>query len=311
MFTGPEDQTSSSATTTSQVIFDVGTEDFEERVMTASMERPVIIDFWAPWCGPCKQLVPTLEKVVTAAGGRVLLAKVNIDENQELAAALRVQSVPTVFGFFQGRPFDAFTGAQPESKIREFVQKLITMANGAQPGALDIADALKQAAGLLSEGKVQEAHQIYSAILQQDALNVDAYVGMVRCFIEIGEIERAQVLVDQAPEEISKVSAFSDARTALELVQKAEEVVGRIKELEAKIKANANDHAARIDLAYALYAQGKKQEATDALLESIALDANWNNQAARTELLTLFSAMGHSDPVTLSARRKLSSLLFS
>lgn len=294
-----------------QLIFDVGVQDFESRVIAASMEMPIIVDFWAPWCGPCKQMMPSLEKVVMAAGGQVLLAKVNIDENQELAAALRVQSVPTVFAFFQGRPLDAFTGAQPESKIREFVQKLITAANNAQPDALDIPKALNTAAQLLAQGDPQGAHEFYNAILHQDALNVDAYVGMVRCFIEIGQIEQAQTLVDKAPEEISKSSIFAQARTALEVAQNIGKKSGRIEDLEAKIKANENDHEARIDLAYALFAAGKKKEATQALLDSIALDRTWNNEAARTELLTLFTAMGYSDPVTLAARRKLSSLLFS
>lgn len=296
---------------TPQIIFDVTTQDFEQSVIAASMQVPVIVDFWAPWCEPCKQLMPALEKVVTAAGGKVLLAKVNIDESQDLAAALRVQSVPTVYGFFQGKPLDAFQGVQPESKLREFVQNLITAANAAQPDALDIPETLKQAAVLLSEGNAQSAHQLYSAVISQDAQNADAYVGMVRCFIEIGQIEQAQTLIEKAPEEIAKAPIFAEARTALDLAQKASEVVGRVKELAEKITANEKDHAARIDLAYALYAQGKKKEATEALLESIALDASWNEGLARTELLTLFSAMGASDPVAITARRKLSSLLFS
>ncbi len=295
----------------SQIIFDVDTPDFETRVIAASMQMPVILDFWAPWCGPCKQLMPTLEKVVIAAGGQVLLAKVNIDQNPELAAALRVQSVPTVFAFFQGRPIEAFQGAQPESKIREFVQKLITFANNSQPDALDIPKALNTAAQLLADGDAQGAQEFYNAILHQDALNVEAYVGMVRCFIELGQIDQAQALVDQAPEEISKISVFAQARTALEVAQNVSKMKGSIEKLETKIKADENDHKARIDLAYTLYAQGKKKEATQALLDSIALDSTWNDGAARTELLTLFSAMGNADPVTLAARRKLSSLLFS
>jgi len=295
----------------SQVIFDVGTEDFESRVMEASAQMPIILDICSPRSGPCKQMMPILEKVVMAAGGQVLLAKVNVEENQELATALRVQSVPTVFGFFQGHPVDAFTGAQPESKIREFVQKLITTVNSAQPGALDIAEALKDAAKLLAGGDVQTAHQLYNAILHQDALNADAYVGMVRCFIEIGQIEQAQSLVDQAPEEISKAPAFPQAITALEVAQGASNDKGSIKELQAKVKADENDHQSHIDLALALFASGKKEEATEALLNSIALDAEWSKGTARKELLKLMEAMGYSDPITLTARRKLSSLLFS
>lgn len=296
---------------TAQFISDVNTDDFEQSVIAASMERPVIVDFWAPWCGPCKQIVPVLEKIVCAANGHVALAKINIDQNQDLAAALRVQSVPTVFAFFQGRPVDAFQGAQPESKIREFVQKIITLANSAQPGALDIEDALKDAAGLLAQGDVQGAHQLYDAILQQDGLNVEAYVGMVRCFIEIAELERAQLLIDEAPEEISKLPAFSQALTALEVANSASGGEGNIEDFERRIKKDENDHQARIDLALAFFASGRKEDAANALLDSIALDGQWSEQAARKELLKLFEAMGYEDPVTLSARRRLSSLLFS
>ncbi len=292
----------------SPIIFDVGTEDFEQRVMAASMQVPVIVDFWAPWCGPCKQLMPVLEKAVTAAGGKVLLAKVNLDDNPELAQALRVQSVPTVFGFFQGQPIDAFMGVQPESKINEFIQKLITAANGAQPDALDIPEALKGAALALLDGDVQGAHTIYAQILQQDQINADAYVGLVRCFLAVDQIEQAQGLLDNAPDEISKAGVFTEAKAAVEL---ANSPVGNTSEFKKKIDKNPNDHQARIDLAYALFAAGKKSEACDALLDSIRLDREWNEEAARTELLTLFSAMGFTDPITVAARRKLSSILFS
>ncbi len=292
----------------SSIIFDVGTEDFEQRVMAASMQVPVIVDFWAPWCGPCKQLMPVLEKAVNAAGGRVLLAKVNLDDNPELAQALRVQSVPTVFAFFQGQPIDAFMGVQPESKINEFIQKLVAAANGAQPDALDIPEALKGAALALSENDIQSAHAIYAQILQQDSLSADAYVGLVRCYIAAGQIEQAQGFIDNAPDEIVKAAVFAEAKAAVEL---AAVPVGNSAAFQAKIDKDPNDHKARIDLAYALFAAGKKEEACDALLESIRIDRAWNDEAARTELLTLFSAMGFNDPVTVAARRKLSSILFS
>tara|TARA_R110001592_G_scaffold3525_25_gene20119 strand:+ start:25638 stop:26576 length:939 start_codon:yes stop_codon:yes gene_type:complete len=306
---GNEQATPDNTANLSQVIFDVGTQDFEQRVMAASMQVPVIVDFWAPWCGPCKQLMPVLEKVVMAAGGQVLLAKVNLDENPELAQALRVQSVPTVFGFFQGQPVDAFMGVQPETKINEFVQKLIAAAKGAQPDAINIPEALKTAGETLAQDDAQTAHAIYAQILQQDALNAEAYVGMVRCFISIGQMEQAEAMVQNAPEEISKTSAFMEARSALELAQNIPG--GAVGDFKARIKADENDHQARIDLAYALFAAGQKEEATEALLESIEMDREWNDGAARTELLTLFSAMGGADPITLKARRRLSSILFS
>ncbi len=303
------EQVSGTNVESSQVIFDVSAQDFEQRVMAASMQVPVIVDFWAPWCAPCKQLMPVLEKQVIAARGKVLLAKVNLDDNPELAQALRVQSVPTVFGFFQGQPVDAFMGVQPESNIREFIQKLISIANGAQPDAIDIPEALKGAALALSQGDVQSAHAIYSQILQQDQLNSEAYTGMVRCFLEIGQIEQAESMVQNAPDEISKTSVFKQARSALELAKN--QPSGSIDELKAQIESDANNHQARLDLALALFSDGQKQEATEVLLEAIEIDPEWNDGAARKELLKLFEAMGNADPVTLKARRKLSSILFS
>ncbi len=291
------------------IIFDVTAHDFEERVMKASLQKPVIVDFWAPWCGPCLQLMPVLEKLVTALGGDVLLAKVNLDENPELAQALRVQSVPAVFGFIQGQPVDAFMGLQPESKIREFLTKLISAHNGAQPDAIDIDAALKGAQEALTQGDVQTAHGIYAGILQQDPINAQAFAGLVRCFLAIGQTEQAQGLLAQAPDEIANSPVLDQVRSALDLAMVSPD--GSVDELRAKIAADENDHQARIDLAHALFAQGSKQDATDALLASIEMDREWNDGAAKAELLQMFAAMGNADPVTLKARRKLSSLLFS
>ncbi len=297
------------ASTADEVIFDVTAHDFEQKVMAASMKLPVIVDFWAPWCGPCKQLMPVLEVAVNAAGGQVLMAKVNLDENPELAQALRVQSVPMVFGFFQGQPVDAFAGLQPESKINEFINKLMSAQNGAQPDAIDIPEALQGAAGFIEEGDIQTAHAVYAQIMQQDPLNADAFAGMIRCFIAVEQMEQAKALIDEVSEAIAKTSAFEQARAAYDLAQIKPDTP--IETLRAIIEADANDHAARIDLAYALYAAGQKTEATDELIASIAIDREWNDGAAKTELLTLFSAMGLADPVTVKARRKLSSILFS
>ncbi len=290
-------------------IFDVTAHDFEQKVMAASMKTPVIVDFWAPWCGPCKQLMPVLEAAVNASGGQVLLAKVNLDENPELAQALRVQSVPAVFAFFQGQPVDAFMGVQPQSKIQEFIGKLLAMAKGAQPDAIDIPEALKGAAQALSDGDAATAQAIYMQILQQDEQNADAYVGIVRSFIAAGQVDEAASMVENAPDIIAKSPNFKQAQSAVELANAPQ--AGDSQVFLEKINADPNDHQARIDLAHALYAQGKKGDAADALLESIAIDREWNEEAARKELLTLFSAMGHADPVTVAARRKLSSILFS
>lgn len=290
-------------------IFDVSAQDFQDRVIALSMQKPVIVDFWAPWCGPCKQIMPILEGAVNATAGQVAMAKVNLDENPELAQALRVQSVPTVYAFFQGQPVDAFMGVQPESKIKEFIGKLIALSKGAQPDAIDIPQALEAAAQALSENDPATAQAIYMQILQQDEQNADAYTGIVRSLIAAGQIDEAQQMVEHAPDVIAKSPAFEQARSAVDLASNTPS--GDAAELESKIAADPNDHQARIDLAHALFAQGKKQEATEELLKSIEADREWNEEAARKELLKLFEAMGHADPITLSARRKLSSILFS
>ncbi|MDB2682799.1 co-chaperone YbbN [Alphaproteobacteria bacterium] len=293
----------------SEIIFDVGINDFEQRVIAASMQTPVIVDFWAPWCGPCKQLMPTLEKIVNEAGGEVLLAKVNIDDNQELAAALRVQSVPMVFAFFQGQPINAFQGNQPESQIKAFIAKAMEIARQAKPDALDIPEALKAAATALAENDVQTAHAIYSQILQEDQSNAQAFAGLIRVFIAAGQIDKAQELADSVPEGIQKSSAFAEAKTALELASAAP--AGDTAELEAKLENNPDDHQTRLDLANAQFTAGNKQSAIDHILTIIEKDREWEDEAARKQLLKYFEALGHGDPLTIATRKKLSTLLFS
>lgn len=290
-------------------IFDVSTAEFEARVIKPSFERPVIVDFWAPWCAPCKQLMPVLEKLVQDAGGQALLAKVNLDENQELAQALRIQSVPAVFAFFQGRPVDAFQGLLTESQIKAFIDKAVQTARNAQPDALDIPEALKTAAEALAAGDLNGAQSLYMQILQQDEKNANAYVGLVRTFIAAGEIEPAAQLVENAPDDIAADANFAAAKTALEMAQSAGNA--DFSALQSQIEKNPNDHAARIELAQGLFAAGQKEQACDTLIESIALDRSWNEEEARKTLLKFFEALGHADPLTVSARKKLSSILFS
>lgn len=290
-------------------VFDAGAADFEQKVLAASMEHPVIVDFWAPWCGPCKQLGPILEKVVNAANGAVSMAKVNIDENQELAAALRIQSIPTVYAFFQGRPVDAFQGSVPESQVKAFIDKLVQLAKANAPDAIDIPEALKGAAQEIANGDFQTAQAIYAHILGQDPQNIQAYVGLVRAVIAGGDLKQAEQLIRNAPPEIAKQPAFSEAKTALELAQNKPS--GSTAALLKKIEADPNDHQSRIDLAAADFAEGRREQAIEHLLESVRRNRGWNEEAARKQLVRFFEAMGHADPLTVESRKKLSSILFS
>lgn len=292
-------------------VFDVGTQDFEVRALKASMEKPVLVDFWAPWCGPCKQLMPILEAEVRAANGEVLLAKVNIDEHPDLAQALRIQSVPTVMAFFQGQPVTGFTGARPASEIKNLIAQLVKLARSSMPDALDIPAALKQAAAFLTSGEDQFAQELYIQILQQDPANIEAYNGMVRTLIAADALDQAQVYIDQAPEAIAKNPAFAASKTALELARGASAAAGTLKPLLKKVEAAPDDHQARFHLAAAQYASGQKGAAIDTLLDLIRRDRAWNDEAARKELLRYFEAMGFSDPLSVDGRKKLSRLLFS
>ncbi len=293
------------------IVFDVTTADFQDRALKASLEKPVMVDFWAPWCGPCKQLMPVLEAEVRAAGGEVLLAKVNIDENPDLAQALQIQSVPTVMVFFQGQPVTGFQGARPASEIKTLIAQLVKLARSVKPDALDIPAVLKDAADFLAAGDVRAAQDSYIQILSQEPENIDAYVGMVRVLIASGALEEAQAYVERAPEAIAKNPALASARTALELALGASAAATRLQPLLKKVESDPADHQARFDLAAARFAAGQKAEAMDDLLHIIKADRGWNEEAARKELLRYFEALGFADPLSVQGRKKLSAVLFS
>ncbi len=296
---------------TSDFIIDVGVADFEDRVLKASMTKPVIVDFWAPWCGPCKQLMPVLETEINAAGGDVILAKVNIDENPELAQALRIQSVPTVMAFFQAQPVTGFTGARPQSDIKNLIGQLVKLARSAMPDALDIPKALQEAATFLATGQVMEAQELYMHVLAQDEINAPAYVGLVRCLIEADAVDQADEMVLNAPDDIAKSPDFAAAKTALTLAKGAGEARKKLKPLMDSVEKSPENYQARFDLAGAQFAAGERAQAIENLLYILQKDRGWNDEAARKELLKFFEAMGFADPLSIDGRKKLSRILFS
>jgi putative thioredoxin len=293
-------------------IIDSSQANFAKDVLDASRDRPVIVDFWAPWCGPCKQLTPALEKTVTAAKGAVKLVKINIDENQALAQQLRIQSIPTVYAFYQGRPVDGFMGALPESQLKEFIAKLMQVT-GAAPGgdeAAQLAEVLAHAKEALDSGDMMTASQIFSEVLQHDPANVDAIAGMTRCYLKTGDVERAKQILATAPKEHANHAEIVAARAAIELAEVAKKA-GPVNDLKAKVEADPKDHQSRFDLAMALYAGGEHQSAVDELLEIVRRDRKWNEEGARKQLVKFFEARGPMDPMTIDARKRLSSILFS
>jgi putative thioredoxin len=293
------------------LVKDVNTASFRADVLDASMQVPVIVDFWAPWCGPCKQLGPVIEKAVKDARGAVRLVKINVDENQELAAQMRIQSIPAVYAFFQGRPVDGFVGAQPESAIKQFIARLTKLAGGAEPGPSPIDEALEHAEAALKEGDHEAASAIFAQILEHEPGNVKALGGMVRCCIAVGELDQAKKFLAQVPSAQANDPAIAGARAQLELAEAGQKAAGQSQELRARVEANPKDFDARFALAQALFAGGDREGGIDQLLEIIRVNRAWNEEAARRELVKFFEAMGPTDPLTLSARRRLSSLLFS
>jgi putative thioredoxin len=287
------------------IIKDATVATFARDVLEASRSAVVLVDFWAVWCEPCKQLTPVLEKVVRSFGGKVRLVKVNIDQNQTLANQLRIQSIPTVYAFRDGRPLDGFQGAQPESAVRAFVERLL-----GEEAAVDAAAAVAAADAALEAGDLQGAAEVYAAVLQEDRQNPAALAGLARCYLKSGDIARAEQTLALVPPDNREAGPVASVRAALELAKMAGQA-GDVGKLKAKVDAEPANHQARIDYAVALAAAGRNTEAADQLLEAFRRDRKWNEEAARKQLVKLFDAWGPKDPATLEGRRKLSSLLFS
>ena len=277
---------------------------FVADVIEASKTTPVIVDFWATWCGPCRQLGPALEKAVTAAKGAVKLVKIDIDRNPAFAGQLRVQSIPAVFAFVDGRPVDGFMGALPESQVKQFVDRLAKAGDG---GASPIDEMLDMARESLELGDLGGAAQAYAQVLQAEPQNLKALGGLARLYQQAGDLERAREVLSMAPEG-AKDPDLDGVRAALAL---AEEAPSETAEFEQRLAANADDHEARFELAKALAGQGQMMEAVDELLEIVRRDRAWNDEAARKQLLTIFEAAGPVSDVAKQGRRKLSALLFS
>ncbi|WP_397542240.1 thioredoxin [Roseovarius salis] len=291
------------------LVKDVSEADFMAEVIETSNQVPVIVDFWAPWCGPCKTLGPALEEAVKKANGAVRMAKVNVDENQMIAGQLRIQSIPTVYAFWKGQPIDGFQGAVPASELDAFVNRVIQQSGGeAAGGGLD--DALAAAEEMLDQGAAADAAQTFAAILQEDDKSARAYAGMVRAYIALDDLDQAEAILNGAPAEISTASELEAAHSALELARQAAGA-GPVGELQAAVDADPDNHQARFDLAQALHANGRTEEAVDQLLELFRRDRNWNDEAAKTQLFTIFDALKPNDPVVQRGRRKLSSMIFA
>ncbi len=278
---------------------------FMADVVEASREVPVIVDFWAPWCGPCKTLGPMLEAAVQAAGGKVRMVKVNVDENQGIAGQLRVQSIPTVYAFWQGQPVDGFQGPVQGSEIKAFVERLSGMA-----GDGGLGEALEAAEQMLAEGAAADAAQTFAAILQEESGNAAAFGGLVRAQLAAGQLDQAEALLNAVPAEMDGKPEIDAARAQLELARQAEKA-GPVAELRAEVEADPKNHQARFDLAQALHAAGDVEAAVDELLELFRRDRAWNDEAAKKQLFKIFDALKPQDPIALTGRRRLSSMIFA
>ncbi len=297
---------------TADMIVDGTQQSFMADVVEASRTRPVLVDFWATWCGPCKQLTPALEKVVRAAQGRLKLVKIDIDQNRALVQQLSqlglpLQSVPTVAAFWQGQIADLFSGALPESELKRFAEALLKLAGGAMPST----DLLAEARAALEAGEPAAAAEAFSALLQTEPESPEAWGGLIRALIAMGDEEQAEDALAQVPEKIAQHAEISGARSALALTAEGRAAKAKLSQLQARLAADPADHDARYELATALNASDMRAEAADALLEIVRRDRGWNEGAARAQLLKFFEAWGLEDPASMAARRKLSALLFS
>ena len=297
--------TAETTQTPADLIKDSTEATFLKDVIETSKTVPVIVDFWAPWCGPCKTLTPALEAAVTAAKGRVKLVKIDVDRAPNLSQQLRIQSIPTIYAFWQGQPVDAFQGAIPGSEIKKFIEKLTAL--GGDDGGL--ADALAAAEEMLAEGAAADAAETFAAILTEEPENAAAYGGLIRSHLAIDDLDKAQALADAAPAKIAGSTEITAARAQIELARQAANA-GPEDQLRAAVAGDPQNRQARFDLATALHASGKVQEAVDTLLDLFKLDRDWNDGAAKTQLFTIFGALKPQDPIVLQGRRRLSSMIF-
>jgi putative thioredoxin len=294
--------------TDGSVIKEVSEATFMQDVVEASKERPVIVDFWAPWCGPCKTLGPQLEEAVKAANGAVTMAKVNVDENQAIAGQMQVQSIPSVFAFANGQPVDGFQGVVSASEIKAFVDRVVATKGGEVESGLD--SAVASAEQMIDDGDFEAAIETFSAILEEDANNIKSYIGLIKCHIAVGDLDQAEAILNGTPLEISQSPEIEPVHAQIELAKQARDA-GPINELALRIEKNPDDNDARFKLAQALYGAGQVEDAVDQLLELFKRDREWNNGAAKAQLFIIFEALEPNNAIVLNGRRKLSSLIFA
>ncbi|TDR93222.1 thioredoxin [Enterovirga rhinocerotis] len=286
------------------LIKDTTTAAFRQDVIAESMNQPVLVDFWAPWCGPCKQLTPIIEKAVTAAGGKVKLVKMNIDEHPQIAGQLGVQSIPAVFAFDRGQPVDGFMGALPEGQVKDFIERLVG------PGSAAADDLLAEAAARAEAGDAGGAAELYAAVLAEDPENVAAIAALAKLHLDLGDLDGAKRFLSMAPAAKANDPAIAGARAAIEVAEQSASL-GDLAEFEQRLAADPDDHQARFDLALGLAGKNRREEAADQLLTIVRKERAWNDEAARKQLVQFFEAWGPMDPATLAGRRRLSSILFS